>query len=185
VSTDYWQETAPCLCGKGQFVINHWSTDWRAGEHLKVDCEDCGREYSVTLTAIPGSLFTAGPHHRLWFTRRSAIEAHAAACRTREQLRQADPDVIAVQEELCCKLQSLKFGTVRHRWLKERNFYRASLTSFRKEWKERGPEAVARSIVRFNNARFPYLEVARARFDAVAVPEVASFTRPFVRETAS
>jgi hypothetical protein len=48
--------------------------------------------------------------------------------------------------------------------------------------KEHGPEAVAQSIIRHNLERFSYLEAARARFNAVVLPTVSSFERPFVLE---
>jgi hypothetical protein len=182
MSLDCWQETAPCLCGKGQFVINHWSTDWRAGENLEVACEDCDREYSITLTAFPGpciaGTFFRRTSHRLSFTRRSDVKAHNDAWDTRERLWQTDPDVVALQEELCSMLQSLKAATARHRWLKERGLYRESLTLFRRSWKH-GSDDVVRSIVRWNSERFACLEAARARYDVVPVPKIRYAHRLF------
>jgi hypothetical protein len=91
--------------------------------------------------------------------------------------------VIALQADLCSKLTSLKTGTARHRWLAEHTLYSASLRSFRREWKEPGPEGVVRSIIHWNMERFTHLEAAQTRFNAVALPAVLSFTRPFVSET--
>jgi len=196
------RETAPCLCGEGQFVIVHWIAEWRrpdepaltfddapgpdrrGWENLEVACAACQREYSIQLFCRPRSAYPDGPH--LQFTRYRDIAARTAAEKAREEAWYADPDVVARQELLLHELQAQRSTAARHRWLRERGLYRAPQTALRREW-ERDPATVVREIVRDGvrfideGYRFLALDAAVARYGAIALPKVESFERPFVR----
>lgn len=133
MGTDRYDEfSCPCTCGKGAFVVEHCEKDhpWRTATPVwhtaRIDCPDCRTVYEIEQRGAPFVL-----------VRLVDVQAHAMLREEARQARErlmAQPEVVAVLNELAEYLDKLPSMAETYRVLIAQRWYYSSLGTFRKGW---------------------------------------------------